>query len=219
MKRIGSWLTLRTAVLAVSSAVLLMSFYWLAREIRAGETFSFDDAVLEWFYAHATPFWDNFFLMVTAMGGPLTITCVAVGLAVYFLVRKQWRRLWLVVAGVGGAVMVNTIIKLIVERPRPDLWEQLVVETSFSFPSGHAMASSALAIFLGYLVVHAHFGRWVKTLLVGLLVLYALLVGVSRMYLGVHYPTDVIGGWMMTVAWMSIIVPLVEYWTRQRGDD
>ena len=112
--------------------------------------------------------------------------------------------------GVGGAALLNMVLKLIFERPRPDLWEQLIIETSFSFPSGHAMASSALAFSVIAIAWNTRF-RWYA---VGVGVLFMLVIGFSRLYLGVHYPTDVLAGWFVSGAWVLLVALVVYVQTR-----
>ncbi|MDF2461379.1 MAG: acid phosphatase, partial [Candidatus Saccharibacteria bacterium] len=106
-----------------------------------------------------------------------------------------------VVLSVAGAALLNLLLKASFQRDRPDLWESIVTETSYSFPSGHAMASSALA-FSVMLVLWETKWRW---LAVAVGTIYFVLVGVSRMYLGVHFPSDVVAGWCVSLAWVGIV--------------
>ena len=111
------------------------------------------------------------------------------------------------IVGVGGAVVINFILKMIFERSRPDLWQRLVVETSYSFPSGHALASSAIALVI---IIICYKTKWfIPAIIIG--TVYAVVIAYSRLYLGVHYPSDIIGGWLISAAWV-----IAMYWTIKR---
>lgn len=187
---------------------IIAVFFALADEVRDTDTLTFDELVLTSLNAASTPFWDGFFVFVTQLGGVLFVGVVSALLAAFLWLKKKWRSVSIVVFGMGGMVVLNVLLKFLFERPRPDLWEQLVVEESFSFPSGHAMASMALAIVIGYVLVRSKLDRHLVIVLIGLLVLYVILIGISRLYLGVHYPTDIVGGWLISSAWLLVVIPL-----------
>jgi membrane-associated phospholipid phosphatase len=115
--------------------------------------------------------------------------------------RRRFLDAAFILASVAGATSLNLILKEWFYRPRPDLWPHLVTEFGYSFPSGHAMMSSALVFAVVWLVWHSS-RRW---LAVGLGALYMVGVGFSRLYLGVHYPTDVVAGWCFSLLWVLIV--------------
>ncbi len=119
----------------------------------------------------------------------------------YFLIKKRYYGASFITLSVGGIALITMFIKTLFDRPRPDLWEQLVTETSFSFPSGHSSASAALAASIVLLLWNT---RW-RTVATVAGILYVLIVGVSRMYLGVHFPTDVMGGWLLGITWVALV--------------
>ena len=94
------------------------------------------------------------------------------------------------------------MLKAIFIRPRPEEWTRIVEETNYSFPSGHAMSSAALAFAL---IVVTWRTRW-RWPVVVVMALYTMMIGLTRLYLGVHYPTDIIGGWFVSAAWVAIVV-------------
>jgi membrane-associated phospholipid phosphatase len=108
-------------------------------------------------------------------------------------------------AGVGGAAILNAVLKLSFQRVRPSLWIPIVHESSFSFPSGHAMASSALALTIMVLVWPTRW-RWPAIVLGAA---YIVLIGFTRVYLGVHYPSDVIGGWAVSFVWIMTMRAII----------
>ncbi len=191
--------------------VCMIGFTELAENVLEDETLAFDEATLRAINEYSSPWLDQFFLIVTDIGGIIASVLLAVFVSGVYIYRKDWSKLIFFASAVGGAVALNTLLKLLFSRARPDLWEQLVVESSFSFPSGHAMASSALAFAL---IVLLWSTRWRWTALATGAV-YVFLVGLSRLYLGVHYPTDVLAGWVMSAAWVTIVWLILE-WTRSR---
>jgi len=209
-------LSVKTVVRIALLAALIIIFFVLAREVRQQDTLSFDELTLREINQHADLQFDRFFAGVTQLGGVFAGVLITVALATIFALRKQWRRVLIVVAGMGGVLILNVSLKLLFERVRPDLWQQIVVETSFSFPSGHAMASAGLAFLIGYFVWRSMFPRWMKRVLYALLIVYIILIALSRLYLGVHYPTDIIGGWLISIAWMTAIIPLITHYRSKR---
>lgn len=197
-----SWLYItRIAVLFCIFLACSIGFIGLAEEVQEGETLFFDEAILTAINSTSNPFWDTFFSIVTQIGGVIGVLAVTSGIAALLILRKKYIKTILLVAGVGGAAIINMVLKLIFERTRPDLWDQLVVESSFSFPSGHAMASSALAFSVIAILVNTKY-KWYAVVLGAL---FTLLIGFSRLYLGVHYPTDILAGWFVSAVWVLLV--------------
>jgi membrane-associated phospholipid phosphatase len=158
----------------------------------------FDDPLLLALHRHATPALDGLAVFFTIVGntGPMITAGV---LATVALARAGRRRdAWLFAAGVGGSMLLTQAIKFFVTRPRPALWASIRPEHTFSFPSGHAMDTAALATAL-FFVLPRHRRLW------ALAPLFALAVGSARMYLGVHYPSDVLAGWSSAVGWVLLV--------------
>lgn len=183
----------------------LIGFVAIADSVQDGETLVYDDAILTAINAQSTPLWDSFFTTSTRFGGGYTIVAVAIGLSILLAVRRSYKAAITVAVGVAGAGIINKTLKLVFERARPDLWEHLVTETSYSFPSGHAMMSSAIALTIIAISWRTRF-RWV-VLVLG--IIYIAIVGFSRLYLGVHYPTDVLAGWLISSVWVLLVVAVV----------
>jgi undecaprenyl-diphosphatase len=194
------------ALLFVIFLTCSIFFVAIADEVLEGETLRFDEAILTAINGTSNAFWDTFFSAITHLGGAIGVIVIAGIIASALFLRKKYREIVFLGVGVGGAALLNVVLKLIFERPRPDLWEQLIVETSFSFPSGHAMASSALA----FAVIIIAWNTKLRWYAIGAGALFVLVVGFSRLYLGVHYPTDVMAGWFVSAVWV-LLVALVAY--------
>jgi undecaprenyl-diphosphatase len=125
---------------------------------------------------------------------------IPIGLLVLllFVRRRRWGDALFWGLAVGGAGVLNFAAKQLFERIRPNLWLSIAPETTYSFPSGHAMGSMALVAALVVLLWPTRW-RWL-TLLVGSF--FVLMVGLSRVYLGVHYPSDIVAGWTASLAWV-----------------
>ena len=146
-----------------------------------------------------------FFTVLGGLGGMIPLT----GVIAYKApgCRSPWRHqdFWITLALTFGAYSMSTLVKLLVHRSRPHLWKVLTPETDFSYPSGHALISITVvtaAIWLAWPT------RWRHEVLVAG-VCFLILVGLSRLYLGVHYPSDVIGGWLIGAEWVSAVLLLM----------
>jgi undecaprenyl-diphosphatase len=116
------------------------------------------------------------------------------------LARRDSTALWLILWS-GGATLLNAGLKTVFARPRPEVVDHLVVVVTHSFPSGHALMSAAIYLMLAGLPGHELMNPRLRHYLVGLAVLLTLLIGISRVYLGVHWPSDVLGGWFIGSLW------------------
>ncbi len=176
----------------------LLLFGHLADEVWEGGGFGWDQSLLLFFHDHASPALDHVMLVFTRLGGWIAVPVITT-LAVVILLRRGRREdAVFLVLSVGGAMLINVILKQVFERARPSLWVSIAPEDSFSFPSGHAMSSMSLAAALVVIVWPTRW-RWAA---LGLAVIYVAGVGVSRVYLGVHYPSDIVAGWCGAFAWV-----------------
>ncbi len=159
----------------------------------------FDAPILLALHRHAHWVFDELALTFTIVGntGPMIVAGVLVTATLSSLGRR--RDAWLFALGVGGSMLLTQVVKRIATRPRPELWLSLRPEHTFSFPSGHAMDTAALAAALFFITPPHRRGWW------ALAPLFALGVGWARMYLGVHYPSDVLAGWSSAVGWVLLV--------------
>ncbi|MGI8538894.1 MAG: phosphatase PAP2 family protein [Rubrobacteraceae bacterium] len=217
---LASRLTLAAVVwLAVGlglSAAVIWAFFGITEEVLEGETQSFDESVLLWIDAHFPAWLDGAMRFFTSIGYYRVVAPLLAAAAAFFLWRG-WRfsAVILAVSTLGG-MLLTTILKAVFQRERPDLIATGYDAGFFSFPSGHATMAvgfyGALTLILAY---HSRgFPRW---LIVGLGCATVLLIGLSRMYLGVHYPTDIIAGYLAAPLWLVFIGSLHFIWLSIRG--
>jgi undecaprenyl-diphosphatase len=141
---------------------------------------------------------------ITGLGGYAILTLLTVATIVYLLLARKERAALLVIGAVCGGMMLSTALKMGFERPRPDLVPHATRVYTASFPSGHAMLSATAYLTLGALLARVEKLRRIKAFFLGLAVCLTLLIGISRVYLGVHWPSDVLAGWCVGAAWASL---------------
>ncbi|MBT2559211.1 phosphatase PAP2 family protein [Hymenobacter sp. ISL-91] len=208
-------------VLLLGVAIPWLVFVNVAEDIWESGGFDGDQLVLEWLHARQSPGLDQLALLLSRAGGTSIMSGVSLTIGALLLWRRQWSAAWFFALAVGGAMALNITAKLLFGRTRPALWESIAPEEFYSFPSGHAMGSAALATAVAFLVWRTSW-RWPA---VALGTLFALGVGISRLYLGVHFPSDVLAGWFCSVGWVASLhvlfspypMQLREWWRKLRG--
>jgi len=154
---------------------------------------------------------------ISALGGFAVLALVTLFAVGYLLTLNKWRNaLMLLVATLGGTA-ISEGLKMGFNRPRPDLVAHIVETTSMSFPSGHAMLSAVTYLTLGALIARTQEKRSLRGYVLGAAILVTLLIGLSRIYLGVHWPTDVLAGWCLGAAWALICWVAATWLTRDRA--
>lgn len=153
---------------------------------------------------------------ITALGGFAVLALVTLFAAGYLLVLKRWGDALMLLAATLGGTLISEGLKVGFNRPRPDLVAHVVETTSMSFPSGHAMLSAVTYLTLGALIARTQERRRLRGYVLGAAILLTLLIGLSRIYLGVHWPTDVLAGWCLGAAW-ALICWVVATWLAGRG--
>lgn len=204
----------------------LFAFSKLASEVSEGETADLDRAVLTGLRSAADPSvpvgpaWLRAAMVdLTALGGATVVTAVTLLVVGYLLAARKARTALFVAGAVGVGALASTALKWAFDRPRPDVVEHLVRVHSTSFPSGHAMMSAVVYLTLGALLARAHTERRVKVYLLGAAIALALTVGASRVYLGVHWPTDVVAGWTVGAVWAGLMSLVAQRLQRERAID
>jgi undecaprenyl-diphosphatase len=195
------------AIVAVAG---IFAFVWVAVHVERGATQSLDDAIMRWMGTHRIGWLELAFAQITLLGTGIVVLMI-VGVAALFLwlTRHKYSALLLLVA-TGGGIALNNLLKLAFDRPRPQLFPWAATALSSSFPSGHAMSSTIVYVTVAYLAArlqHRRGARWVTMILAAVVVL---LVCASRVYLGVHYPSDVAAGIVIGLAWAGLCLAALE---------
>jgi undecaprenyl-diphosphatase len=190
--------------LAVAAGGALL-FIHVADEMREGDTRGFDQSVLLAIRGADRPAWvQDVAADITSLGGYAVLTLLVIGVGLYLVMAgKRGGALLMLGALISGAVL-SEALKFGFARPRPDLVDHWTHAYSSSFPSGHAMLSAVAYLTLGVLLARVHEKRRVKALVLFYAAALTILIGLSRIYLGVHWPTDVIAGWALGAAWASL---------------
>ena len=189
---------LRLALLFIGVLLPLWAFGALAEEVREGETFAFDAPVMRWAEGWHSPAMDQVFLFFSAIGYQWGVVPFDIALVAWLAWKRKPREGLFAGIALAGSGLLNVAAKHYFGRARPSLWESIAPESTFSFPSGHAMGSMTLAAVLVLLAWPTRWRWWV----LGLAAAFVLMVGASRIYLGVHYPSDILAGWAAALAWV-----------------
>jgi undecaprenyl-diphosphatase len=196
----------RMALWFVCLLLPLWGFASLVGEVHKKAVFPFDRPMLNFLHSLATPTLDDFFILMSRLGYLWGVVPIDALVLLFLLARRRFRDgLFFGFAVIGSAVL-NIVAKNHYARLRPDLWISLTPETTYSFPSGHAMGSTTLGV-AAILLCWPTRARWPATMAS---VIFVLLVGLSRIYLGVHYPSDILAGWTAAIAWTLGMYILVD---------
>ncbi|MBX3000956.1 MAG: phosphatase PAP2 family protein [Caldilineaceae bacterium] len=152
----------------------------------------------------------------TALGGAGLQTMILTLVCGYLILIRKYNAMLLLISAIVGAWVLNSLLKELFERPRPDLVPHGMMVYQASFPSGHAMSAAAFYLTLGVLLVRLHTRRHIQGYFMGAAILITVIVGISRIYLGVHWPSDVLAGWVMGGVW-AILCWMLTRWLQRRG--
>lgn len=152
---------------------------------------------------------------VTALGGVAVLMLVTFAVAGYLLMIRKYHAMWLMLIATFGGLFISTALKRAIDRPRPSVSHYSYVYTS-SFPSGHSMLSAVVYLTLGSMMTRLVPRRSEKIYCLTVALLLTFLVGVSRIYMGVHYPTDVLAGWCAGLVW-AVLCWLATRYLQTRG--
>jgi undecaprenyl-diphosphatase len=200
------------------SAIAFFVFLQIGSEMMEGETRAFDKALI---YALRVPDHPNIPIGpawlesaaqdVTSLGSVVVLAFVTLAVAGYLALIARAQDALLLLVAVPGGLGFSTALKAFYDRPRPDLVPEAVAHLNASFPSGHAMLSAVTYLTLAAILARAQTSRKVKTYLYGLALLTTAMVGLSRVYLGLHWPSDVLAGWCVGAAWAILCRLAADY--------
>ncbi|MGG7579668.1 phosphatase PAP2 family protein [Rhizobium sp. Nf11,1] len=180
----------------------------LTSEVIEGETLRFDESILLALRHQGDlsmpigPAWLTHAVGdITSLGGITVLSLMTVLITVYLLLDRRWPIAIFVFSSVLSGWLASTLLKILVARPRPDVVPHLVEVSDLSFPSGHAMVSAVTYLTLGALLARTQRYPSTRIFVMGAGVFLAVIIGLSRIYLGVHYPTDVFAGWCAGALW------------------
>ena len=194
-------------ILSLVIAVLcLVLFAWLGREILEGDTLRFDGVVRSWAHQFSSPMMTRAMIAISALGYGALIIELIIAVAVFSWLK--WRRaaIWLAVA-MTGALLLDFTLKYVYHRTRPVAFFGVAPDT-YSFPSGHALCSLCFyGVMAGLLSARIKSLPW-RIVMWSAAVLLIVAIGFSRIYLGVHYPSDVLAGYLASTVWVTAVIVL-----------
>lgn len=188
---------------AVLCIIAINAFVELTDELAENELTSVDKVVTEFIIGFRSDTLTRYFTFVTHLGDRHAYAMLTLLLATYYVLKhRQWKFVLQTTLVLLLASLSNVVLKKVINRARPSL-EHLVTVNTLSYPSGHAMSAMAFYGFLIYLCVRYRMRQWVRIVFITVLALLILSIGMSRIYLGVHYPTDVAAGFIGGLIWVA----------------
>jgi undecaprenyl-diphosphatase len=204
-------------LVALLSITLLILFGHIVEEMMEGDTSRTDNAILLAFRVSghlATPIGPRWLLQsaidISALGGFTFIWLFTLVVAGFFALTRRWRALVIFLAAIGGASVLDSLLKVSFHRARPEIVPHLTYVTNASFPSGHAMIAASTYLTVGAMLARTQPSMRVRVYLLSVFITMTVLIGVSRLYLGVHWPSDVAAGWCAGAAWALIFWVIAE---------
>jgi membrane-associated phospholipid phosphatase len=203
--------SLITTIGTVGLISCLLIIYLLAQitdEVLEREAFAFDRTVLLGIHQFANPTLDRLMLNITNLGNPHPVVAIVVISLAILLWRRYYQEAKIFVIDCLGGVILSYGLKLVFSKPRPNLWQSAIEETSFSYPSGHALGSTILYGFLAYILA-TRYPRLAFLIYAGAVLIIGA-IGLSRLYLGVHWPTDIIAGYSIGFLWVMFCTTMLK---------
>jgi undecaprenyl-diphosphatase len=195
-------------LLLVLLAGSLWAFIAIADNVADGDTVRLDRTILLAMRSAADPadpigseLIEEIARDLTALGGIFTLSFLTLSIAGFLALQRKWHTVLLLVIAIAGGLTASSILKHAFDRPRPDLVPHGSHIYTSSFPSGHSMMAAVTYLTLAALLMRTVTSRRIKLYILSLALLLTLLIGTSRVYLGVHWPTDVLAGWTIGAAW------------------
>jgi len=203
-----NWQVPWTLVAIAVAAMLAWGFIVLLEEVSEGDTRAVDEAIILAFRVPGNPadpigepWFEEAMRDITALGSAPTLIIAVLAVVGFLALAKAWRPAIFTLLASGGGLLLSSLLKYTIDRPRPDLVPHGNLIYTSSFPSGHSMMSAVVYLTLAALVTRLIERKRLKGYALGVAMILTLLIGVSRIYLGVHWPSDVLAGWAAGAAW------------------
>jgi undecaprenyl-diphosphatase len=197
-QRFAGWWIWLLGLLIVGGAGVV--FAWLAEDVWEKEVFSWDAPIMLAIHTYHAPWLDRVMIAITDIGLPGGFFVAAVAM-LWLLYRNRWISALAIGVSFGGSLLITQGIKSIFVRERPLVFTPILSLQDYSFPSGHTMSALALYGFIAFLCWQQKRHGWAV-----LSIVFALFISFSRLYLGVHYPSDVLGALALGLAWVSMVI-------------
>ncbi len=221
--RAGEWDEIVPLALIAVLAGALWLFIAIADEVAEGKTRALDRTILLAMRSPADPadpigseLVEEIARDLTALGGIFTLTFLTLAIGGFLALQRKWHTVVVLCIAVPGGLVVSSVLKHAFDRTRPDLVPHGSHIYTSSFPSGHSMMAAVTYLTLAALLMRTVASKRIKMYVLSLAVGLTLLIGTSRVYLGVHWPTDVLAGWTLGAAW-AIVCWLFTRWLQRRG--
>ena len=189
----------------IMGLILLIGFIVLTILLLTNNISSFDDFIYKYFFQMRNKFFDIFFIFFTRLGDIIPVTIITICLLMIF--NKEDR--YILGSSMIITLLINQGLKYIIQRPRPPVEERLISQGGYSYPSGHSMMAMCLYGVVIYLINTRLKNKKLKIILTIILSIIILLIGVSRIYVRVHYPSDVLGAYLLTILILIINITLI----------
>ncbi|WP_348265204.1 phosphatase PAP2 family protein [Telmatobacter sp. DSM 110680] len=197
------------------AALFLILFGLLADEMREGDTQHFDDTVRLFVHAHSSTDLTSIMRFLSVVGSPLVVTLTALGSCIVLWLVGHPRRAILIAVTAAGGSLLMWALKVGFHRHRPEPFFDTRLPSSYSFPSGHAMLSFCLCLSAAALFSASQKNIWVRVAIWTFWVGLSLAIGYSRIYLGVHYPSDVLAGYLGALVWSLAVGSAYQKWRKK----
>jgi len=224
--RVAEWIGGHELIVLIAMTLLVTTvwgFVELAEMVKGGGTHEFDERVVASMRRAddpakpiGPPWLAEMGRDITALGGVVVLGLMTVGVGGYLMLDGKYSASAFVVGATASGLLITGLLKAQFDRPRPDIVPHLSIVHTTSFPSGHSMMSAIVYLTLGSLLTRLVSNRRLRFYVLSVAVTLTMLVGVSRVYMGVHYPTDVLAGWLAGLSWATICWLVARRW-QQRG--
>ena len=200
----------------LATALLLWGFASIADAVGDnGRVVTADAGLTHWIEAHDTEWGESFFTGVSLLGAPILVGIIVLA-AIFYARRRDWLRAAVLPLSLASGAALNTLLKHVFHRGRPEFATEFITHASWSFPSGHAMESLVGYGMLLAVMLHEMRSATQRRLAFAGVALLIFLIGVSRVYLAVHYLTDVVAGWLAGGAWLFVCLTAFYFAERRR---